>query len=156
MNYDKEQSRIVELALTAEQSLKGIDVNRQNDAGETILMIPCYHNDIEVVKSLLSTGIQTSDKSSIDIDRQDNKGRTALIISSLRGHDRIVQLLLTVEPHPSHERPLGVPVTLSKPFIDVNKQDTFGRTALIVASGSEHDKVVQLLLAVEQGQGRES
>ncbi|MCK9543013.1 MAG: ankyrin repeat domain-containing protein [Novosphingobium sp.] len=66
---------------------KEIDINKQDEFGNTALIEAIMINAIDMVKSLLSTP-------GINIDLQDNYGNTALMIAVQMGSKEIVQLLL--------------------------------------------------------------
>ena len=61
------------------------NINAQDLAGTTILMLACYYGHLELVQLILSRGA--------DLKLQDNQGRTALLRASESGHVGVVELL---------------------------------------------------------------
>ncbi len=100
----------------------GIDVNIQNNRGNTALMLAAHAGHVEIVRELLAAP-------GIEVNKQDNNGNTALMEAAYGGDAGIVQQLLKA------------------PGIDVNKQDSNGITALMEAAYGGHVEIVRELLA---------
>ena len=99
----------------------GIDVNKQDNGGETALMKAVLMGDFDIVKELFKVP-------GIDVNIQDNGGQTALMKAALMGDFDIVKELLKV------------------PGIDVNKQNDYDHTALMLAAAYGQANVVKELL----------
>jgi ankyrin repeat protein len=112
-----EYDRLVRLL----DSVKRIDIEREDKNGMTVFMRACVFGDTDVVRLLLATG-------RIKVNKKDRMGVAALISSSTMGFTEIVRLLLATDG------------------IDVNIQVN-GITALSVACMMGHIEVVKLLLA---------
>ncbi len=100
------------------------NINKQNDNGETTLILASWKNNIEIVKLLLEV-------KTINVNLQDFDGDSALMCASWNGHIEVVKLLLNIET------------------INVNLQNNCRDTALILASWNGHIEVVKLLLNIE-------
>jgi len=103
--------------------IPGINVNLQDNDGQTALMYIASSTNLLAVQLLLAVP-------GIDVNLQNRFKKTALMKASEKGYIEIVKLLLTV------------------PGITINLQDTNGDTALLNATQNEHIKIVKLLLAV--------
>ena len=105
---------VVKLLLT-----KNVDVNIQNEEGQTTLMEASQNGHTQIVELLL--------KKNADVNIQNKKGVTALMLASQNGHAQVIKLLL-------------------KENADVNIQIEDGRTGLVLASQNGHTQIVELLL----------
>ena len=105
---------IVKLLLNA-----GADIDKQNNNGNTALILASLDNYVEIVELLLNAGA--------DIDKQNNKGNTALFYASKDNNIEIVKLLLNADA-------------------DIDKQNNNGDTALILSAMDNNREMVELLL----------
>lgn len=110
-----------------------VNINAQNDYGETAIMFACCNGHENIVKLLL----QNPD---ININIQNEDGYTALMLSSLKGHQNIVKLLLQVSA-------VGAEALAKEP-INVNAQNKNGLTALILSICERRENIAKLLLEV--------
>jgi ankyrin repeat protein len=103
------------------QSLEqGLDVNKADPDGRTVMMMAAFEGYTEVVEVLLEYGAE--------VDRRDDAGRTALMYASSGPFPQTVELLI-------------------ENGADVNRADTTeGWTALMVAAAEGHRPVVEFLL----------
>ena len=108
------QIKIAKLLLNA-----GVDVNKQDNDGDTALIWATKYNNHELVKLLLN--------SDADIDKQNNVGNTALIFAVIYDRIDIVKHLLNSGA-------------------DIDKQNNGGNTALILAAYYNNCETVELLL----------
>ena len=127
-----------------------VDINFQNEHGETALFIASYMNRKDIVKLLLEY--------KADPNIQD--GDTALIGASYEGNEEIVELLLEYKANPdlqdddgdtaligaSYKGNEGVVKLLLDNNADINIQNIYGKTALIEASYNGREEIVKLLL----------
>jgi ankyrin repeat protein len=114
-----DRAEIVKLLL----AVPGININLQNEDGNTALITACMKGNAEIVKLLLAVP-------GIDINLQNNNKNSALTAAFTKRHIDVVKLLLTV------------------PGIDVNLQNNYENTALFHASTNGYTEIVSLLLAV--------
>lgn len=104
-----------------------VDINAQNNDGETALIKAAGRNHEHIVEFLLQF---TGGPKIINVNAQDNFGYTALILAAQYGYENIIKLLL--------DGP-----------IDPNVQNNEGNTALIVAASQHgHENIVELLLQI--------
>jgi ankyrin repeat protein len=104
----------------------GIDVNQQDDKGETALMWASKKGHKEIVQMLLQ-------HENIQKNKQNYYGHTALFLASRQGNKEIVEIFL------------------QEKNIEINQRDkTFGETALMKASQVGHKEIVQMLLQHER------
>lgn len=138
----------------------GLDVNRKDDKGRTLLMDVSEKRNTEIAGILLENGA--------DVNLQDNKGNTALFLS-LSGlfydHLPIVRLLVengadvnlpsteyigwTPLMYAARSGEIEVVKFLIESGADMEVKDTMGRTALILTAGMDKkttDKIVEVLL----------
>jgi len=92
---------------------KGVDVNAQDNDGDTALMIAVREGHTEVVKLLIEVGA--------DVNAQDSDGDTALMTASRGGYLDVVQLLIDAG-------------------VDVNAKNDSGETALSLVESYLHKK----------------
>ena len=97
----------------------GYDLNKQNNAGNTILIYATIYNNIEIVKLLLNAGA--------DINKQDKYNETPLILAAYKNNIEIIKLLLSTGA-------------------DMDKQNNDDETALIIAAIYNNREVIELLL----------
>lgn len=98
-----------------------IDINAQNNSGNTALKKAVVIGDTQIVKLLLESR-------KIDINIKNNRGKNALIAALEHPRENIIQLLL------------------QSPNLDINAQDDYGWTALMISSCNGYTKFVELLL----------
>lgn len=106
--------------------MHSVNVNTQNQDGNTALMLAAGNGHENIVQELL----QISD---IDINLQNKHGNNALIIAVSRGYENIVKLLLGDK-------------TKQKSKVNINAQNKKGATALIVAAYLGQENIAELLL----------
>lgn len=105
-------------AMAAAATKEGLDA--VDSRGWTKLMIAVEHADFEAAAALVESGC--------DVDIENTMiSRTALMLAAERGHDKLVELLLTRG--------------------DVNKQNSSGMTALMLAARQTRLSTVKLLVA---------
>ncbi|MCB9492940.1 MAG: ankyrin repeat domain-containing protein [Epsilonproteobacteria bacterium] len=140
------------------QKFEGVDVNMQDDSGNTPLYAAVSQRNIEIVKVLLGS-------KGIDVNRQDLSGAAPLHRALLENNIEIAQELLKAEgidvnkPNKPGDTPLhmavsernvkGVQVLRGAKGIEVNKPNKFGVTPLHLAVNREDEEVVQALLNFE-------
>lgn len=117
-----EAIEVNDMARVKELLNSGIDINSQNEYGDTPLYEASITNHIEIVELLLSYP-------NIVINAQSDRGATALFVSSSNNHIGIVELLL------------------AHPEIDINIANKEGLTPLHVSSRFNNIEVVKLLLS---------
>ena len=124
---------------------KNVDINKsilnldsQNEEGQTALFIACHEGHEEVVKCLLQAGAK--------VDIVDYMGWSSLHAAAEKGFTNIVQILLShsqlLPLSPKHSS-LSTPVTL-----DVNKRTYHGFTPLYLATQSNRTETMEHLLKV--------
>ena len=99
---------------------KAIDVNVQDNMGNTALICAARNGHFAVVQALLAKGA--------NVNVQTKYGGTALICAAKNGHVEVVHALLAKGS-------------------GVNKKNNYGNTALICAANNGHVEVVHALLA---------
>jgi len=95
-----------------------VDVNQQNDSGNSALMFAITHGNVAMVEELL--------KSNINVDLENTAEFTALIWAAKRNELEIVQMLLSRGAN-------------------VNTQNTWGDTALIFAAANVNTAMIREL-----------
>jgi ankyrin repeat protein len=98
-----------------------VDVNAQNNNGNTVLMWSVNNEYENIVELLLN-------HPGIDVNVQNNTGQTALMGSARYGYEKCLKLLL------------------NHPGINVNLQDKWGWTALMEAVAYGYEKSIEILL----------
>jgi len=107
------------LEVMKEKLANGMNVNEQDENGETPLFEECLDGRAESVKYLVKSGAK--------INIQNNFGRTALIEACVGGHLPVVKFLVDSGA-------------------DVNIEDQLGCTALAVACSKQYYEVVKILI----------
>lgn len=97
------------------------DVNKQDNEGNTALMIAMWDKQFATVKKLLK-------HPGINVNLQNENGTTALMFAALSNNVNIVNELL------------------KRKDLDVNKQDAFGETALMKAAWNRNIAIVEKFL----------
>lgn len=136
----------------------GINVNIQNEHGNTPLMGASWQGHENIVKLILQDP-------STNVNVQNENQETALIIAANHSHPNIVKLLLqapsinvnvrnqfgsTALIIAAHSGYLDVvKILVQAPGIDINAQANNGQTALICAAGLGHIEIVKFLLQVD-------
>ena len=108
--------------------VEGIDVNKANAPGYTLLHQASFHGHVEVVKALLDMEGIASNKAT------KTTRHTPLIIACENGHEEVVKALLDMK---GFNRP------------NVNNATTSGATPLYLACQNGHVEVVKALLDME-------
>lgn len=106
-----------------------VDINHQDDYGQTALYLACRNNRLPIVHYLCSSMETTID---YDLGHINDEEDSPLIIAAARGYDLIVKELLRY----GGDR------------IRVNRQTRKGETALFLACQNSHSTVVDLLCDV--------
>jgi serine/threonine-protein phosphatase 6 regulatory ankyrin repeat subunit B len=127
--------------------------NKQDNSGETALILASWNGRTECVQLLIDSGA--------DLNTQNNYGSTALLWASRRGHTTCVQLLIDSGAHlntqnngdytallwASRNGHTECVRLLIDSGADVNKQHNgYGSTALMLASSFDRTECVQLLI----------
>lgn len=107
---------------TINQLLKDININAQDDRGQTLLYRAIIHEAHSIMSLLLKTP-------GIDLSIKDSLGRTILLWAIMFGKNRAIRLLLAA------------------PHLDLNAQDESGMAALHWASKAGRADVTSYLLA---------
>lgn len=97
------------------------DIDKQNEKGETKLLIAVVENDIETAKSLIDKGA--------DVNIQDFKSDSAYLYAGAEGRTEILEYMLQYS------------------YIDVSVVNRFGGNTLIPAAEKGHLKNVKLLVS---------
>lgn len=142
------------LPLIRELSSK-VDVNLQNDDGETALILAALSGQEHITRFLLKM-------QGIDINIQDQQGNTALICAVYGRHRAIIELLIKSSKinlnaqKSDYNTALLLAIEwddekialllLDAPEIDINIQGKYGNTALILAVREERYDIVRKLL----------
>ena len=124
--------------------------NKRDFLGVTPLIWTAICGQAEVAKLLL-------ERQTVNPDKQDGYfGRTALAWAAAEGHQRIVRLLLErASPKPDGtdgwwgKTPHMMNMVRGRRYVDPNKPDTYGQTAILLAAEEGHEGVVKLLLGRE-------
>ena len=111
------RTEIVKLLL----AVPGIDINLQNEYGDSALIIACKEGNSEIIKLLLTAP-------GINVNLQNKDGDSALIITCRKGNAEIVKLLL------------------ADPKIYINLQNINGDTALAESTVKNNLNIVNILL----------
>ena len=136
---------------------KGVDVNEQNDRGQTALMSASMEGDLAKVALLL-------DHDGVNVELEDAVRETALIKAADFEYAKVVELLIAHGANVDHKNKYGATAMMNASRYgnlamvelllnngaDVNAQDNLGQTALMIASW-KHERdlnknVVELLL----------
>lgn len=109
---------------------KGMNINVQNEDGETALMSACSFNNIENIKFLLKNGS--------NVQMKDNKGKTALFHACRAGYGRIVGFKI--------DNYIPSINLLLDAGSDINEQDTSGKTVLMFSTYSGYADLVEFII----------
>lgn len=143
-----------------------IDLEIEDECGQTALNIAARNGHYDIVKLLLSLRYTTSKSGSqkiqhVNVNHADRDGWTPLRSASWGGHTEVVKLLIQ---HPNIQIDLAdkeqrtalraaawsghedILKTLINAGADVNSVDRQGRTSLIAASYMGHYEIVEILL----------
>ncbi len=112
----KEETRELEKLL---QRNKNINVNLENDRGDTPIIMAAYLANIKIIKLLLENGA--------DVDKMGHNNMTALSWACTKDNIEILRILLSKTK-------------------DINHQDKYGFTPLMWAASNGFDNMVKLLL----------
>lgn len=100
---------------------KGADINAVSRGGGSVLGYACENNQIEIVKILLSKGVEVD-------GRKNNFANTPLMYAANGGYEAIVDLLLASGADPKEERKVG------------QRDGTFAiKTAAVIANEKGHE-----------------
>ena len=130
---------------------KDLDINIEDENGETALMLASQNGHHQIVELLL--------KEHANINQQNENEWTALMIASHNGHHQVVELLFKEHADINTQNKNGwtalmiasqngdfqVVKLLLKEHADINAQNKNGWTALMIASQNGHFQVVELL-----------
>ena len=132
---------------------KGVNVNLQNNDGDTALMIACANGNVQIVNTLIKAGANVDlpnkyEETAIihacknenvnleivkaliekvaNVDVQDNDGYTSLMYASMDGNVELVTAFI-------------------KAHADVNLQNNDGKTALDIARDNNYTQIVDIL-----------
>jgi len=109
----------------------GIDINAQNQSGQTLLMMACYKKSYSLVKGLLNEGTEidmsNSNTVTINVNTVDYQNNSALIISCQQQDINLIQLLL-------------------KHGAKVNQVNDRGESALHIACKNNNEEMVKCLI----------
>lgn len=136
--------------------IPGINVNLQDNTGQTALMYVSSSTNLLAVQLLLAVP-------GIDVNFKNNNGDTAIMLASAKGLRENVERLLKVPGiNVNLQNKLGdtvllletsrnnienIKLLLAVPGIDVNLQNANGETALIFATYAKYIGIAELLLA---------
>ena len=101
----------------------GLDVNCEDPPGFTPLMLAASRSYTDIVKLLISAGVNTNMESTGFY----SEGYTALMSAAKNAHKEIVELLISAGA-------------------DVNVQNNYSRTALMMAEDNGHTEIVEILI----------
>ena len=139
---------------------QGADPEQGNDQGITPLMAAAFNGDLRLVGTLIKAGVA--------VDAEDQSGKTALIYAAGRAYTKVARVL--IENGADADRPRGHNLTpimwaaghandapesdgiltaqlLLEAHVQLEHRDDRGRSALMIAAGRGHAKMVGLLLA---------
>ena len=100
--------------------LPKLKLEAANNESATSLLVAAQNGHMQCVQELVKVGA--------DVNRSKNDGATALFMAAQEGHMNVVELLLTI------------------PNIEIDKQNTYKTTPLLIACLKEHSEIVQVLL----------
>jgi len=73
----------------------GVDVNTQDEHGQTPLLICCIHGHKDLASFLLESSIAGHLPEALDVDVKDHRGLTALNCASIKGELELVKCLVS-------------------------------------------------------------
>lgn len=115
------ERRLMPASTTGNIDTVELDINSQDEIGNTALMAAAYSGDLHLVKCLLS-------KNQVAVNIKNHDGDTALIYAAENGYSEVVATLLNAQG------------------IEVNAKNVSDSTALMMAARSGHIAVVNELL----------
>ncbi|SCZ87032.1 ankyrin repeat domain-containing protein [Nitrosomonas mobilis] len=107
----------------------GVDVNLKSDSGITPLYLAAQRGSSNVVRALLDRGAEVN-----------------TTVVGGHGWTSLTTALLYSNGVPTNEESLEIVKALLAKGADVNAKDKYGKTALMLATGSRDKKIVQALL----------
>ena len=107
----------------------GVDVNLKSDSGITPLYLAAQRGSSNVVRALLDRGAEVN-----------------TTVVGGHGWTSLTTALLYSNGVPTNEESLGIVKAFLAKGADVNAKDKYGKTALMLATGSRDKKIVQALL----------
>lgn len=143
---------------TIKKLLSKVDINTQDSAGNTALMLKSDTGPSYVLKFLLTVP-------GIDVNIQNKQGQTALIIAAESGHEYLVKILLEAPDinvnlqdargRSAFNQALLTNLNIAKmlanmPGINVNAQDEAGCNSLTNAAFAGNEKAVKFLLTIPE------
>jgi len=87
------------IAKVRQALIGGIDVNKQNNLGDSALMLAAKNGCLEVVRLLL--------EKDIEVDKKNNLGDSALMLAAKNGQSEVVELLLKNNADTDKQNNLG-------------------------------------------------
>lgn len=143
-------------------AVPGINVNAPNFEGFTALISAAFYDYENIVKLLLQNptiNVNMQTKIVYGPSHFHWQGYTALIVAAQKGFESIVKLLIEAHANANIKNAEGktalmqavwhenlVKLLLQSPRVEINAQDQFGRTALMVAVMSSNENIVKILL----------
>uniref|UniRef100_A0A1I8I5U0 ANK_REP_REGION domain-containing protein n=1 Tax=Macrostomum lignano TaxID=282301 RepID=A0A1I8I5U0_9PLAT len=130
-----------------------VEINRQNQAGDSAICLASHQGHHEIVDSLIEAGA--------DVNLLEGNGCSPLYIACLNGHDKVVKSLIKAQADVNAREPvlgcsplyiasqeghLRVVSSLIDARADVNLPRNTGESPLYIASQNDHYEVVDLLL----------
>ncbi|KAJ5343212.1 uncharacterized protein N7506_003036 [Penicillium brevicompactum] len=103
----------------------GVDTERSDNDGMTLLSLAASHGNVAVVELLLSTD-------RVNVNSKNETDQTPLSFAAMNGHASVVELLLATGK------------------VDIDPKDLWGETPFFNAVGEGHRAIVEILLATEK------
>lgn len=128
--------KIIILVIKIKESIM-VDINSQDDDGNTPLMKAILAKEVTKVKQMLA-----KEKSVINPNKKNKEGKTALML--LCSYD--VEMYMSSEDYQGPHTVLNLVTSLLNLGADVNMKDNDGCTALMLASKYVHSLLVKRLL----------
>jgi len=73
----------------------GVDVNQQDEHGQTPLLLCCIHGNTELASLLIESSISGHLAEPIEVDQADSRGLTPLNCASIKGDLEMVKNLVS-------------------------------------------------------------